>query len=546
MEKTGFYCKICKSVPLIQIVPKEEDIKLFCMCKCHKKLINYDIFLKNYYQTNFDYTKISNEPIYNEYIDLSPRYNNLKTEINLEKINTDFNYIIEKINEYNLEIRNQIIVLLQNKINEIEKVYKQNKSNNNKLENIIKILISNYKSNEKNPSNIKNLLYNNNFNFGYKNDTYSTLNFNNYNKYLGLESLVKNSLKYLKSNYILSSYNEQIYTINTFFNHQKDVNCVTEVAPEIIASCSKDNYIILYNLERKKCIYKYYAHNDGVNWMLNINGKIILSCGGDCQIKAWPKINEKNLELVNSEKNGTTNTVELLISPLTSFNVKENIIKMIIIDNNYICACSMNNLFLIKYEIIEQNNNNEDRKQKSVKEILSINFNIIEMIHLNRAYDMLKVRNKKGEDLIVVNGSITIHFISIPKLSLITEIQNISDEKPYNNIIQINKDELLVSSKSYLGILDINKYIFKIKIKKSISVTCLCKLNDNTILMGTKEGMKRISLINLEEISLVNKIYSNNDPFLVEKFNYVYIFSDGRFAICSSHGNVKMCKFKIA
>ena len=168
------------------------------------------------------------------------------------------------------------------------------------------------------------------------------------------------------------------------------------------------------------------------------------------------------------------------------------------------------------------------------------------MIHLNRAYDMLKVRNKKGEDLIVVNGSITIHFISIPKLSLITEIQNISDEKPYNNIIQINKDELLVSSKSYLGILDINKYIFKIKIKKSISVTCLCKLNDNTILMGTKEGMKRISLINLEEISLVNKIYSNNDPFLVEKFNYVYIFSDGRFAICSSHGNVKMCKFKIA
>ena len=43
------------------------------MCKCNKKLINYDIFMKIYYKTNFDYSKISDKNIYNEYIDPNPR-----------------------------------------------------------------------------------------------------------------------------------------------------------------------------------------------------------------------------------------------------------------------------------------------------------------------------------------------------------------------------------------------------------------------------------------------------------------------------------------
>ena len=73
MEKTAYYCRKCNSIPLVQIVPKEKEIKLFCMCKCNKKLINYDIFMKIYYKTNFDYSKISDKNIYNEYIDPNPR-----------------------------------------------------------------------------------------------------------------------------------------------------------------------------------------------------------------------------------------------------------------------------------------------------------------------------------------------------------------------------------------------------------------------------------------------------------------------------------------
>ena len=96
-------------------------------------------------------------------------YIDYNSKIDLEKINTDFNFIIQKINEYNLELKTNIIELLNRKISEIERIYKQIVINNIKLQNIIKTLISNYKSNENNSSNIKNLLFNRLFNFSYKN-----------------------------------------------------------------------------------------------------------------------------------------------------------------------------------------------------------------------------------------------------------------------------------------------------------------------------------------------------------------------------------------
>ena len=193
MEKTGFLCKKCKFVPLIQIVPKEKDVKIFTMCKCNKQLIPYDIFMKNYYKVNLTYSEISNDPIYSEYVDPSPRFNNNEKEINLEKINTDFYYIIEKINEYNLELKMKITEILKNKIAEIENIYSTNNLNNKKLQNLVEVLISNYKSNKKNSSNIKNLLYNKNFNMGYRNETYSSLNFKN--EHMSIDSLLKNVSK---------------------------------------------------------------------------------------------------------------------------------------------------------------------------------------------------------------------------------------------------------------------------------------------------------------------------------------------------------------
>lgn len=546
MEKTGFYCKKCNSIPLIQIVPKELDIKIFCMCKCHKTLINYDIFMKNYYKTNLNYSNISNEPIYKDYIDPNPRYyNNTQKELNLEKINSDFNYIKDKISEYNLEIKTKIVELLKNKINEIEKIYERNKLNNMKLENMIKILISNYESNNCNSSNIKNLLYNKNFNMGYKNETYSTLNFDN--KYLGLESLLKNVLQYLKSNFILSSYNEQLYTINTFFNHQKDATCAVEIGPEILASSSKDNYIILYNLEKKKSIYKYKAHNDGVNWILNINKNNIISCGGDNALKVWPKIDVKNLELINSERNNVSGyTEEITINYISCFEFREPILKIIKIDNHLICGCSLKNVYLLNYEIIKDDIY-EDKKDENEKDIKNINFNILETLSLEKICDLIHIKNRKNEDLIVVYGANKIYFLSLPHLNLLSEIKILGDDKQRNCITPINKDEILIANRYSLNIININNFQIKVKMNRPKNTTFISKLRDNTLIFGTKDGIKRINLKDFEEIALINKIYSTQHyPDLPEIFNYVYEFSDNiRFAICSSYGNIKICKFKI-
>ena len=546
MEKTGFLCKKCKFVPLIQIVPKEKDIKIFTMCKCNKQLLPYDTFMKNYYKANFSYSEISNDPIYSEYVDPSPRFNNNEKEINLEKINIDFYYIIEKINEYNLEIKMKTIEILKNKIAEIENIYSTINLNNRKLQNLVEVLISNYKSNKKNSSNLKNLLYNKNFNMGYRNETYSTLNFKN--EYMSIDLLIKNVSKYLKSNYILSSYNDQLCTINTFFNHHKEATCVVEVQPEIIASSSKDNYIILYNLEKKKCIYKYNAHENGVNWLLKINEINILSCGGDSKIKIWPKVQQKNLELVNSEYNGSTNTEEIVIKPIASYVVEEPILKIILVDENYICGFSSKNIYLIKFEITEGIDNKEN-----INESYDIKLDMEEVKNFKIIYDIINVKNKKNEDIIIVVSLLQIYFLSLKNLQILAEIKISYNEKQSNCITQINKDEVLLSTRQKLSIIDINNYIIKLETFELYTSTFISKLRDNTILLGTKDGIKRINVKNFEEISFINKIYSAIStyppsiyPAIPEKFNYVYEISDRRLVICSSYGNIKICKFKIA
>ena len=543
MEKTGFYCKKCNSIPLIQIVPKEKDIEIFCMCKCNKKLLKYDTFMKNYYKTNFDYSKISDKNIFKEYIEKDPLYSSIndKKEINLEKLNTDFNFVIEKISDYNLELKTKIIWLLNNKISEIEKIYKQNEINNIKLQNIIRTLISNYKSNKKNSSNLKNLQYNTNFNFGYKNETYNKLNFDK--NFLNLESLVNNVSNYLRSNFILSSYNEQIHTIKTFYNHSKEVTSIIEVKPEILAASSLDNYIILLNLEKKKSIYKFIAHNNGVNKLLKINQNMI-SCGGDNKIKIWPKIDDKNLDLVNCERNYSLNTEELSIAPINSYDFKEPILNIIKIDNDYLLGHSCKNIYLIKYDIIEDNcfdTNNENKK------LLDIKFNIEGTSSLDNIKDVIKIKNK---NLIVVYSSFKLTLLSYPQLKIISEIKVDNDHK--NSLIELDENEILFAGRNSLNIININKFKIKLKVEHYDKINYLFKLKDDTILIGTKNGIKRMNIKYSEDISLINKIYNITTGYYQinipppEIYTYLYEFLDGRLAICSSYGNIKICKFKLS
>ena len=102
-----------------------------------------------------------------------------------------------------------------------------------------------------------------------------------------------------------------------------------------------------------------------------------------------------------------------------------------------------------------------------------------------------------------------------------------------------------------IKIFNINNFKIKFTYKNSKHITSLKKLKDNTLLICTNEGILRIELNLFEEISLIDIIYSNyNNYYIVnrqiEKITYIYEFEDGRFGICSSFGNIKICKFLLA
>ena len=202
---------------------------------------------------------------------------------------------------------------------------------------------------------------------------------------------------------------------------------------------------------------------------------------------------------------------------------------------------------MIKYEIIKGIDNSED-----INESYDIKLDIIETNYLKIVYDIIKVKNNKNEDIIIAVSSSKIFFLSLVNLNIIGEVKSSYNDKQSNCITQINKDEVLLSTRQRLSIININNYNFKIEIFEPYISTFISKLRDNTILIGTKDGIKRIIIKNLEKISFINKIYSVVStyppiyPTIPEKYNYVFELLDGRLIICSSYGNIKICKFKIA
>ena len=146
------YCPKCKSVPLIQIHPKDNDIKILISCKCHQQLIKQDTFLKNYYKPNVKYTNIKESEN-----NICPQE---KVAKYIKKIIANYQINKEEFESKIFDIKEKIVKNLENVIKNIESIYKSNKDINNKIDKIIQILIKNYKSNPNNKVNIKNIILN--------------------------------------------------------------------------------------------------------------------------------------------------------------------------------------------------------------------------------------------------------------------------------------------------------------------------------------------------------------------------------------------------
>ena len=95
-KKEGyFYCNKCNAVPLIHLMTKGDNLKVFTVCKCDKKLISYETFNKLFLNEN------KKENLLNIKEDIDNDEN-----VNIEERIKQYKELKEEINKYNLDLKN--------------------------------------------------------------------------------------------------------------------------------------------------------------------------------------------------------------------------------------------------------------------------------------------------------------------------------------------------------------------------------------------------------------------------------------------------------
>ena len=189
---SGYFCNECNYIPLIKIIHRNNEIKVFSSCKCKKQYQNIESFLKNKYRRDVTYLdKIIKE---------SP--NNIHNQLNFEK--STLEKIIERFKEKKMKIikeginiKNQLIDIFKRKIEEVNQLYTKYSEKNNKIIVILEQLIKSYELIKDNKSNILNILNNCQIKEN------PTINY--FQQYKDLENLFKNIEDYFKNKYIISN-----------------------------------------------------------------------------------------------------------------------------------------------------------------------------------------------------------------------------------------------------------------------------------------------------------------------------------------------------
>ena len=148
----GYLCKKCKSIPIIQIIPKENNDKILSACKCHKHYENIETFIKNKYSKNeIDINGISKDSL-NKFEDVM--------NVDINSIKLKFEKAKKDLYENADDLRNKIIKLFEEKIKEVNEIYEKYILRNKIIINVLEQIIESYELIKDNPSNIQNLLNN--------------------------------------------------------------------------------------------------------------------------------------------------------------------------------------------------------------------------------------------------------------------------------------------------------------------------------------------------------------------------------------------------
>ena len=130
MNTDSFYCQRCETIPLIELAPKENELKILTTCQCHRQLLKAKAFFRYYYH---------------------PDHSQLKSEPRKESSNSYIEKIIQNYQDYKdkflnncTRIKEEIINIYKTAIQKIEQAFDINKKINEKITKIhicIKVIL---------------------------------------------------------------------------------------------------------------------------------------------------------------------------------------------------------------------------------------------------------------------------------------------------------------------------------------------------------------------------------------------------------------------
>ena len=531
IKYSGYFCNKCNFIPLIKIIPKNNNIKVFSSCKCHNQYENIESFLKHKYKKDaVNKSKINKE---------SP--NNYHNKLNFEKENLEsiiqkFNKEKIKVLEQGINIKNQLIELFQKKIEEVNQMYLKYSEKNNKIILIIEQLIRSYELLKDNKSNILNILNN------CKWKENSKINY--FERYKNLETLTKDIENYFCNKYIVSNLDtsKSLENIYSYYSPKK-IKSFVELNDKLNAFNSEhNNKITLLDFNKfKKEFYTFKAYDKNIEYIIKSSTNNIISIGDNNIIKIFPKI-ERNMlsevrdKNINIEDNKTINYKEKEISfnlvPLIEYNleIKENVIKLICLkENRFLIALKPNIILLFKYSInnIELLQKYEYKNHNYFNDIFVFESEIVEMI--------------------AVNDNSNIYFFELENFRFIKSIPLKFIDK--NNLIQINSKEILIGDGYNFHIIILNFLNTKLTMKNQEKKLYLLNLNDGTFIQSTGDKIKRYFIKTMEELPLLeqNDYYEDNydDTLDYNNYNddiiyYLYKLNDGRIVTFHNNGRFEI------
>ena len=523
---SGYFCSKCKYIPLIKIISKDNNIKVFSSCKCHKQYENIESFLKNKSKKDIiDKSKINKESPYNYHNKISFE------KSTLDSIIQKFNEEKIKIIEEGIKIKNQLNELFQKKIEEVNKMYLKYSEKNNKIFLIIEQLIRSYESLKENKSNILNILNNCKLKKIYR--------INYFENYINLESLTKNIENYFCNEYIISNLDSSDCLENIYSYYSKNkIKEFIELNNEICAFISEcDNKISLLDFNQfQKEFYTFKAYNKNIAYIIKSSMNNVISIGDANIIKIWPNIErsmiteERNKNISNEgdkKNNYKDKEISFNLNPIiiSNLEIKESVIKMINLkENRFLIALKSNIFLLFKYSI-----NDIELIQKYENKNNLSNFDDIFYIQ------------KENIEMICLNDKSNIYYFELENFKYIKS--NPLKYMNKNSLIQINPKEILIGDGYNFQIITLDFFNIKLKLRNEDKKLYLLNLNDGTFIQSTGDKLKRYFIKTMEELPLLeqNDYEDNYDDSLdYNNYNddiiyYLYRLNDGK--IITFHNN---------